>query len=422
MSLEPLHDAIFGTELRQTSILFIGVVGLVLLICCANVANLLLTRATARSRELARPGRAWRRPPPLIRQLLTESLSLSILGGALGLVLGAAILRVAPSLMPEGLLPAAVTLTFDLRARRLLRRHGAASSACCSASRRPGRPRRSAGAGAGSGTAAARSGRGGRLRNLPRRRPGSDGGAAARRRRPAAAHAAGRPERRSRLPRRQRAHACSSTRSRIKYPTRRSCCSSTMPSSRRFARCPACGASPGPATLPLGRSYEGTPFFDDRRRPRRRRTAGSPTADFQIVSPSYFEALDLPVVAGPRLRRARHPPAAVPVCIVNEAFVRAHLQGRSPIGRARVDRANPERRAAGDRARDRRRRAAGQGRPDETEAFDADLRADGAGHARRHLPAGAPAQSGSASALAPPVRAAIARVDKAAAGERAQRA
>src|SRR5439155_1514633 len=45
----------------------------------------------------------------------TESLVLSALGGALGLAIGAAILTVAPSLIPQGLLPAAVTLTFDMR-------------------------------------------------------------------------------------------------------------------------------------------------------------------------------------------------------------------------------------------------------------------------------------------------------------------
>ena len=115
LDAEPVRATLVGPELQRTSILLLGVVGFVLLMCCANVANLLLARTSARAQELAIRTALGAGRGRVVAQMLTESLVLALTGGALGLALAAAFLRAAPFVSPPGLLSPAVLLAFDAR-------------------------------------------------------------------------------------------------------------------------------------------------------------------------------------------------------------------------------------------------------------------------------------------------------------------
>jgi putative ABC transport system permease protein len=114
VTVERLEDQLVGQQLRRSLYVLLAAVGAILLIGCANLANLSLARGTAREREIALraslgAGR-WR----LIRQLLTENLFTAIAGGCLGLAVGYGMMRGLTWLMPPYSLPSEADVSIDL--------------------------------------------------------------------------------------------------------------------------------------------------------------------------------------------------------------------------------------------------------------------------------------------------------------------
>ncbi|NKB88323.1 MAG: FtsX-like permease family protein [Acidobacteria bacterium] len=104
VQLIPLHEAVTGPQ-RNLLVILLGAVGLVLLVACANVSNLLLARGTQQARELAVRTALGASRGRLIRQLLTETAVLAFAGGGLGLLLSSwgtrALLSQAPGNIPR---------------------------------------------------------------------------------------------------------------------------------------------------------------------------------------------------------------------------------------------------------------------------------------------------------------------------------
>jgi putative ABC transport system permease protein len=112
--IRPLRDHIVGARTEQWMLMLLGAVGIVLVIACANVANLMLARASSREREVgiraALGASRWR----IVRGLLVESLVLSVIGAAIALLLawwGVELLRTS---MPDGV-PRIASIAVDLR-------------------------------------------------------------------------------------------------------------------------------------------------------------------------------------------------------------------------------------------------------------------------------------------------------------------
>jgi putative ABC transport system permease protein len=111
--VRPFQQAVLG-DVQPTLLVLFGAVGFVLLIACVNVANLFLSRATARQREIAIRSALGATRARLFRQLVCESLAFAILAGGAGLALAAWGVRALAAMSPVEL-PRVADLSFDWR-------------------------------------------------------------------------------------------------------------------------------------------------------------------------------------------------------------------------------------------------------------------------------------------------------------------
>lgn len=331
--VEPIRAGIVGSDLTTTSVFLLAVVGFVLLLCCANVANLLLARAAARTREIAVRSALGASRGRIIRQLLTESLVLAALGGMLGIGVGAAILAAAPALIPPGLLPAAVTPAFDVRvlmfglAAALVvgvafgvvpawqttgaSLAGVMASESRSSTSTSRRFRSLLVAGEVATAVVLLCGAGLLLQSLLKLVGGDTG---------------------------YRATSESvltldfsvPTGKNSRYPTAESVIQFYDAVGRDVSALPEVRRVGWASSLPFGTSELGRWAFEIIGDPEVE-ARDRPTVEYTTADPGYFSTLDLPIVRG-RGFNDRDTLRSVPVCLVNEAFVRRHFQGRNPIG------------------------------------------------------------------------------------------
>lgn len=115
VALDPLAETIVGKRLRSSLYVLLAAVGMVLLIGCANLANLTLVRGTVREREVAIRASLGAGRMRLIRQFLTENILLSLGGGVLGVALGYGLMAALRAAVPPFSLPSEAVIALDGR-------------------------------------------------------------------------------------------------------------------------------------------------------------------------------------------------------------------------------------------------------------------------------------------------------------------
>jgi predicted permease len=323
----PLQERVVG-DVRPALLVLLGAVGLVLLIACANVANMLLARSSARRREIALRAAIGASRGRTIRQLLTETLVLASAGGGAGLALGAWGLKALVALAPPGI-PRLSDVSLDLRV--LLVSFGAAlatgiafglapalqasriglqdalkDGGSAAAGREGGRLRRAfvaaevalalvllIGAGLMARSFVA-------LRNID---PGFD-------------------------PHGVVTLEVSVVGTAQAAPGRRPVLYGNI--LERFAAIPGVRAAGAINHLPIGGDIWGRPYAIEGRPPSR--PGESPSGTYRAVMPGYFEAMRIPILRGRGIAAADGPDAPG-VVVINDYMARHRWPGEDPIGR-----------------------------------------------------------------------------------------
>jgi putative ABC transport system permease protein len=333
VTVESLHQALVGSDLKTTASVLVGVVALMLLMACANIANLLLARGIGRTPEMALRAALGASRTRLIRQLICESLLLAVIGGTAGVVLAAALLRIAPAVMPPDTLPEGIVLALDVRVTLFavivtlaagvvfglvpawhatsLSLTSAMSSRGRTSSERAGRVRATL-AVVEVAVAIVLLASAGLLVRTVMSLDSVD---------------AGNGE--------HNVLTMTSVLPDTRYPTMERLAAFYRDVERELAAVPGVARASFGGSLPLdgwdigqGFAIVGDPAADP---------ASEPSAHYQITGPGFFDTLGIPILRGRAFNDADSS-TSVPVCIVSEAFVRRYARGRDPLAlQVRVD-------------------------------------------------------------------------------------